>query len=105
MGRDKEAVEAYVSAAERVLGRGDHAEAERLAERALKIAAKNEAALAIKARAIAAGGKRGDAAPLLEKRSRLETAGEAAGFLLAPYLPGQNPEQAARLAMKTFEHD
>jgi tetratricopeptide (TPR) repeat protein len=105
MGRGKEAVEAYVSAAERVLGRGDHAEAERLAERALKIAAKNEAALAIKARAMAAGGKRGDAAHLLEKISGLETGGEAADLLLDQYLRGQDWDQAVRLAMKTFEHD
>jgi tetratricopeptide (TPR) repeat protein len=105
MGRGKEAVEAYVSAAERVLGRGDHAEAERLAERALKIAAKNEAALAIKARAMAAGGKRGDAAHLLEKISGLETGGEAADLLLDQYLRGQDWDQAVRLAMKIFEHD
>src|SRR5947209_7830645 len=105
MGRDKEAVEAYVSAAERVLGRGDHVEAERLAERALKIAAKNEAALAIKARAMAAGGKRGDAAHLLEKISGLETGGEAADLLLDQYLRGQDWDQAVRLAMKIFEHD
>jgi len=105
MGRDKEAVEAYVSAAERVLGRGDHTEAERLAERALKIAAKNETALAIKARAMAAGGKRGDAAHLLEKISGLETGGEAADLLLDQYLRGQDWDQAVRLAMKIFEHD
>jgi len=105
MGRDKEAVEAYVSAAERVLGRGDHAEAERLAERALKIAAKNEAALAIKARAMAAGGKRGDAAHLLEKISGLETGGETADLLMDQYLRGQDWDQAVRLAMKIFEHD
>src|SRR5229473_3578499 len=89
MGRGKEAVEAYVSAAERVLGRGDHAEAERLAERALKIAAKNEAALAIKARAMAAGGKRG----------------ETADLLMDQYLRGQDWDQAVQLAMKIFEHD
>src|SRR3989454_135750 len=105
MGRDKEAVEAYVSAAERVLGRGDHVEAERLAERALKIAAKNEAALAIKARAMADGGKRGDAAHLLEKISGLETGGEAADLLMDQYLRGQDWDQAVRLAMKIFEHD
>src|SRR2546426_244268 len=105
MGRDKEAVEAYVSAAERVLGRGDHTEAERLAERALKIAAKNETALAIKARAMAAGGKRGDAAHLLEKISGLETGCEAADLLMDQYLRGQDWDQAVRLAMKIFEHD
>src|SRR5258708_10252001 len=37
MGRDKDAVEAYVSAAERVLGRADHPEAAKLPTRALKL--------------------------------------------------------------------
>jgi tetratricopeptide (TPR) repeat protein len=105
MGKDKEAVEAYVSAAERVLGRGDHAEAEKLADRALKLSAKDEAAVAIKARAMAASGKRGDAAQLLEKTAGLETGGEAATLLMDQYLRAKDWDQAVRLAMKIYEHD
>jgi tetratricopeptide (TPR) repeat protein len=105
MNRNKDAVETYVSAAERVLGRGDHAEAEKLADKALKLSAKDDAALAIKARAMAAGGKRDDAAQLLAKMPGIETGGEASGLLMDQYLRGKDWDQAVRLAMKVYEHD
>ncbi|HYL10030.1 MAG TPA: tetratricopeptide repeat protein [Candidatus Acidoferrales bacterium] len=105
MNRNKDAVETYVSAAERVLGRGDHAEAEKLADKALKLSAKDDGALAIKARAMAAGGKRDDAALLLAKMPGIETGGEASGLLMDQYLRGKDWDQAVRLAMKVYEHD
>ena len=49
MGQSAEALEGYVSAAQRALARGDQAECERLADRALQINAKSLDALIVKA--------------------------------------------------------
>src|SRR5258708_32307723 len=51
MGQSGETLGSYVSAAQRALARGDQAECERLADRALQINAKNLDALVVKARA------------------------------------------------------
>jgi len=48
LGQTADAIEAYVSAAQRALARGDSAECEKLADRALKLAPKNMAAVIVK---------------------------------------------------------
>ena len=50
MGQTREAIEAYISAAQRAIARGDQAECEKLADKALKLEPKNFAALIVKAR-------------------------------------------------------
>lgn len=105
MGQDKEAVQAYTAAAERVLGRGDHAESERLAEKALKLSPNDQPGLAIKARALAAAGRRAEATELLEKMPGLDSGGEAAILLLDQYLRSEDWPQALKLAEKVFNKD
>src|SRR5262249_36550681 len=50
MGQNADAIETYVSAAQRALARADHAECEKLADRALKLDRANTAAIMVKAR-------------------------------------------------------
>src|SRR5947209_15174456 len=56
MGQSRDAIEAYVSAAQRALARGDQTESEKLADRALQINAKSLDALIVKARSYSSVG-------------------------------------------------
>lgn len=105
MGQPKDALEAYVGAAERVLARGDHAECEKLADKALKIEAHHLAAMTVKARACVAAGKVHEAAQLLVQVPGLEKGGEQAELLLDLCLKNAKWDEAATLALKVFEHD
>src|ERR1700726_2776410 len=57
MGQSVDAIDAYVSAAQRALARGDQGECEKLVERALKIDPKNLSAVIVKARIYSSQGK------------------------------------------------
>src|SRR5260370_14561510 len=50
LGQTADAIEAYVSASQRALSRGDFAECDKLADRALKLAPTNMAAVIVKTR-------------------------------------------------------
>src|SRR6516164_198593 len=105
MGQNTEAIEAYVSAAQRALARADHAEAEKLADKALKIDASNSAAITVKARSYSAQGNLSQAAEVLKGLPGLEKGGEQAEFLLDLYLKSEDWDDANSLAMKVFEAD
>ena len=105
MGQAKEAMETYVSAAQRALARGDHAECEKLADKALKIDAHNLAAVIVKARSYSARGTAAQAAELLENVPNLEKGGEQAELLLDLYVKSENWEKATQLALRIFEAD
>jgi tetratricopeptide (TPR) repeat protein len=105
MGHSNEAVEAYVSAAQRGLARGDHAECEKLADKALKLDANNLAAFIVKARAYSSQGNFAQASQILEKVPDLEKGGEQAELLLDLYLKNAKWDQAAELALRVFEVD
>src|ERR1700757_2195258 len=82
MGQTSDAIEAYVSAAQRALARADHAECERLADKALKIDAGNAGAVIVKARSYSTQANFTQAAQLLEQLPDLEKGGEHAELLL-----------------------
>ena len=105
MGQSKEAMETYVSAAQRALARGDQAECEKLADKALKIDPQNLAAVIVKARSYSARGNAPQAAELLEHVPNLEKGGEQAELLLDLYIKGVNWEKATALALRIFEAD
>src|ERR1700730_1948197 len=105
MGQVKDAVEAYVSAAQRALARGDQAECEKLAEKVLKIDATNLDALTVKARALSTQGNFAQAAQLLEQVPGLEKGGEQTEFLLDLYVKSSNWDKATALALRVFEAD
>jgi pilus assembly protein FimV len=105
MGQSKEATDSYVSAAQRALARGDQAECEKLADKALKIDAQNLAAVIVKARSYSARGNVAQAAELLEHVPDLEKGGEQAELLLDLYLKSVNWDKATALALRIFEAD
>jgi pilus assembly protein FimV len=105
MGQSKEAMDAFVSAAQRALARGDQAECEKLADKALKIDPKNLAAVIVKARSYSARGNVAQAAELLEHVPDLEKGGEQAELLLDLYIKSVNWDTATALALRIFEAD
>ena len=105
MGQSADAIEAYVSAAQRALARGDSAECEKLADRALKIDPKNMAAVIVKARIHSSKGDVAEAAKALENVADLEKGGEQTELLLDLYLKDSDWEQAAALAARVFDAD
>jgi tetratricopeptide (TPR) repeat protein len=105
MGQKGEAVDTYVSAAQRALARGDHAESEKQAEKALKIGPENAAALTVKARSASSQGKFAEAAQFLKNLPGLDKGGEQSEFLLDLYLKSSNWDAASALALQVFEGD
>lgn len=105
MGQNADAIEAYVSAAQRALARGDQAECEKLVERALKIDPKNQAAVIVRARIFSSQGKADQAAKALEQVADLHKGGEQTDLLLDIYIKNSDWEQASALALRVFDGD
>jgi pilus assembly protein FimV len=105
MGQSGEALETYVSAAQRALARGDQAECEKLADKALHIDGKNLDAQIVKARAFSTAGHVDKACHLLDKVPDLEKGGEPAELLLDLYLKNDKWDEATALALRIFSLD
>ncbi len=105
MGKPNEAVETYVSAAQRALARGDHAESDKQSDKALKLDSANAAALTVKARSASSQGRFADAAAYLKNLPGLDKGGEQSEFLLDLYLKSSNWDEATALALKVFDGD
>src|SRR6266567_363538 len=105
MGKPAEAVETYVSAAQRALARGDHAESDKQSDKALKLDAVNAAARTVKARSASSQGRFADAAEFLKNLPGLEKGGEQSEFLLDLFLKSENWDAATTLALKVFDGD
>ncbi len=105
MGQTRDAIEAYVSASERALARGDQAESEKLADKALKLEPSNAAALIVRARSYSLQGDLNKAAQLLQQVPNLEKGGEQTELLLDFHLKNSSWDQAVTLAVEVFEAD
>ncbi len=105
MGQSGEALEGYISAAQRALARGDQAECERLADKGLQISPKNLDAIIVKARSFSSVGNFPHAAQILEQVADLEKGGEPAELLLDLYLKNSKWDEATALALKIFASD
>jgi len=105
MGQRGEAADMYVSAAQRALARGDHAESEKQADKALKIDPTSAPALTVKARSASSQGKFAEAAQFLKGLPGLDKGGEQSEFLLDLYLKSSNWVDASALALQVFEGD
>ena len=105
MGQTREAIDAYVSASQRALARGDQAESEKLTDKALKLEPNNLAAVIVKARAYSSQGNLAKAAQMLEQVADLEKGGEQTELLLDLYLKNSDWDQASALAHRVFEAD
>jgi tetratricopeptide (TPR) repeat protein len=105
MGQQKEALETFLSAAQRILDQGDHAEAIRVADRVLKLDASNQPIFLLKIRALTGAGKQAEAAKLLETLPDHEGGGDNTTLLLGLYLDGGQAAKGAELAEKVFAKD
>jgi pilus assembly protein FimV len=105
MGQSREAVDTYVSAAQRALARGDQAESDKLADKALKIDANCLAATIVKARSFSSQGNLTQAAELLERVPDLDKGGEQTELLLDFYLKSANWDKASALALRVLGAD
>ena len=105
MGQSGEALETYISAAQRALARGEQQECEKLADKALHISPKNLDALIVKARAFTTAGKTAQATEILERVPDLEKGGEPAELLMDLYLKNAKWDEATALALKIFSSD
>jgi tetratricopeptide (TPR) repeat protein len=105
MGQSREAVDTYVSAAQRALARGDQAESDKLADKALKIDANCLPATIVKARSFSSQGHLTQAAELLERVPDLDKGGEQTELLLDLYLKSANWDQATALALRVLGAD
>src|SRR5215467_15621229 len=105
MGQPKDAVEAYVSASQRALARGDHDECAKLADKAIKVEPHHLEALIIRARSLSTQGNLAEAAKVLETVPNLDKGGEQTELLLDLYLKNHKSDQATALALRVFEAD
>jgi pilus assembly protein FimV len=105
MGQSREAVDTYVSAAQRALARGDQAESDKLADKALKIDANCLAATIVKARSFSSQGNLTQAADILEHVPDLDKGGEQTELLLDLYLKNANWDKATALALRVLGAD
>jgi tetratricopeptide (TPR) repeat protein len=105
MGQTREAIEAYVSASQRALARGDQAESEKLSDKALKLEPNNLAAVIVKARSYSSQGNLAKAVQLLEQAPDLEKGGEQTELLLDLFLKNSDWDEASALARRVFDAD
>lgn len=105
MGQSRDAVDTYVSAAQRALARGDQAECEKLSDKALKIDAHCQAAMIVKARSASSQGNASHAANLLEHVPDLDKGGEQTELLLDLYLKNADWEKGTALALRVLSAD
>ncbi|MGC1945182.1 MAG: tetratricopeptide repeat protein, partial [Candidatus Acidiferrales bacterium] len=100
MGQKKEAAQTYLNYAQRLLDRGEHDEAEKLVERALEVDSANGAALLLKAKSLAAGGKESQAVALLENHPEANSGGEVTSLLLDLEIKSGQMQKSADRARK-----
>jgi pilus assembly protein FimV len=105
MGQTKEAMDSYISAAQRALARGDQAECEKLADKALKLEPNNLPATIVKARSHSSQGNLEKAAELLDEVPDLEKGGEQTELLLDLYIKSSEWDKATALALRVFAAD
>src|SRR6266566_888076 len=102
MRQPAEAAATFRSGAEQLHNSGNHAEAIKYADRAIKIDAKDAHVFVIKARALSALGQNSAAVTLLASLPELERGGDAAELLIQIYLQGEQTKPAIELASKIF---
>src|SRR6516225_5859485 len=105
MGQSGEALETYISAAQRALARGEQAECEKLADKALHLSPKHLDALIVKARSYMTQGHVSKATEILERVPDLEKGGEPAELLMDLYLKNGKWDEATGLALRIFSTD
>ena len=105
MGQQKEAVETFHAAMQKILEQGDHAESIRLADRILQLDPAHQQTFLLKVRALTASGKAAEAGKLLETLPGRDDGGETTTMLMALYMESGQAVKASALAEKIFARD
>jgi tetratricopeptide (TPR) repeat protein len=105
MGQQKESIETFHSAMQRIFDQGDHAETIRLADRILQLDPSHQPTFLLKVRALTASGKGAEAGKLLDTLPDRDAGGETTSMLLNLFLESGQPVKAADLAEKVFARD
>ncbi len=105
MGQQKESIEMFHGAMQKILEQGDHAEAIRLADRILQLDPAHQATFVLKVRALTASGKAAEAGKLLETLPDRDSGGETTTMLLGMYMESGQAVKAAELAEKVHARD
>ena len=105
MGQQKEAIEIFHSAMQKIVEQGDQGEALRLADRILQLDPKHQATIVLKVRALTASGKGAEAGKLLDALPDRDQGGESTSMLLSLYMDSGQTVKAADLAEKVFSRD
>ena len=105
MGQQKDAIELFHGAMQKVLDQGDHAEAIRVADRILQLEPGHQPTFLLKIRALNAAGKGTEAGKLLDTLPDREEGGETTTMLLNSLLESGQAVKAAALAEKVYERD
>jgi tetratricopeptide (TPR) repeat protein len=105
MGQQKESVELFHGAMQRVQEQGDNAEAIRLADRILQLNPTHQATFILKVKALTASGKGAEASKLLDALPDRDAGGETTSMLISLYMESSQPGKAAELAEKVFAAD
>ena len=105
MGQQKEAIETFHAAAQRLTDQGDHNEAIRLADRILELDPSHKPTFQLKIHALKASGKTAEAGKLLETLPDREDGGETTSMLINLYMENAQMVKASELAEKVFARD
>jgi len=105
MGQPQDAGNIFVHAGIRALERGDAAEATKMAERAAKTDSKNQRAVVLKARALAASGQADEALKVLEATPDHGTGPQTVTLYLDLCLKAGRGARAAEVALAAAERD
>jgi tetratricopeptide (TPR) repeat protein len=100
MGQKKEAAKTYLAYSQRLFDHGELDEAVKLIERALEVDSGNAAALLLKSKALAQGGKTAPAIAILENHPEANAGGEVTNMLLDLELKAGQIQQATDRARK-----
>src|SRR5208282_632560 len=102
IGQKGEAARAYLMAAFRSFERGEMDSALTLVEKGLEVDHGNQRGILVKARILAAKGRPGDAAKLLEALPDAKEGGQTTLLLFEAYMKAGRPQQAVDLAHKVL---
>src|ERR1700730_3150648 len=105
MGQQKDSIETFHGAMQKILEQGDHAEAIRLADRILQLNPTHQPTFLLKVRALTASGKSAEAGNLLDSLPDRDAGGETTSMLIHLYMESGQAVKAAVLAEKVFERD
>ncbi len=102
IGQKGEAARAYLMAAFRSFERGEMDSALTLVEKGLEVDQGNQRGILVKARILAAKGRPGDAAKILEALPDVNEGGQSTLLLFEAYMKAGRPQQAVELAHKVL---